>query len=696
MRPTEILRVGAAVLLTLAPAAAQPLGRSEPGFSQPSRAPGVDYVLPNESEVKATLDRILGYFVKNTPYRIIDTATGVPLTDLSKPTRTAGVDLRPGQFNDWDYPMGVALAAMLHAADVTGDTAYSNYTFKNFDFIFDHLDYFRQQAKEFGPQAYGYSRLLQMRELDDCGAIGAALIKAYNHKKDPRYRAIIDIVADHIAHKQFRMPDGTLARRRPQPVSLWVDDLYMSVPFLAQMGVLTGQTTWFDDAARQVIQFSAHLQDRNSGLWDHSWFENTTPDPKFFWGRGAGWAMMATAELLSVLPDDHPARERLLEIFRQGAQGAVATQSGTGLWHQLLDKTDSYLETSASAMFVFAIARGVNRGWLSPAYAPVAQAGWQALATRVRPDGAIEGICVSTTAAYDAVYYYNRPTEIGAMQGYGPTIMAGAEVISMLRAFDVQRTLNTFHYRPKQSANQTGIAHVALRVADLEPTRAFYNRLGFEQFYEVKQGDKTTQAFLKVNDRQFIELYPRTDPSQPLGLMHVCYESSDLEALHAELVKRGADVSAVRKAGAGNLLMTLKDPEGETVEYTQYMSGSRHFEDRGKHLGANRVATMMLGARSVAQDVPAIRRFYIEKLGFTETSPIRLRMPGDSGQEFDLAPAGEGGKPGIQFGVADLAGAAGALKALGLNVTSTPDMITVSDPDGVVLSFSAPSTRRPR
>jgi rhamnogalacturonyl hydrolase YesR len=159
---------------------------------------------------------------------------------------------------------------------------------------------------------------------------------------------------------------------------------------------------------------------------------------------------MATAELLSVLPENHPDRARVLDIFRRGAQGVVAAQGGMGLWHQLLDKTDSYLETSASAMFTFAIARGVNRGWLSPVYAPVAQAGWQALATRVRPDGRIEGICVSTTAAYDAVYYYNRPTDLGAMQGYGPTIMAGAEVIAMLREFDVQRTLNTFHYRKRQ------------------------------------------------------------------------------------------------------------------------------------------------------------------------------------------------------------------------------------------------------
>jgi unsaturated rhamnogalacturonyl hydrolase len=437
----------AALLLVAAPAQPQQLGRSEPSFIQPSLAPGVDYVVPAEADIKATLDRIRDYFVRSTARRIIDTQARQPITDFSHPVRSAGLD---GQLNDWDYPMGVVLAAMLQVTEVTGDARYQEYTLENFDFIFDHVDYFRKQASEFGVPPGGFHRLLEMRELDDCGAIGAALIKAYAKKQDPRYRAAIDVAADHISHKQTRLPDGTLARRRPQPISLWIDDMYMSVPFLAQMGRLTGDRAYFDDGARQVIQMSERLQDKTSGLYDHSWFQNTPNDPRFYWGRGAGWALMATAELLSVLPEDHPERARVLDIFRRAVQGVGAVQSGTGMWHQLLDKTDSYLETSATAMFTFAIARGVNRGWLAPTYAPVAQAGWQALATRVRPDGRIEDICVSTTAAYDAVYYYNRPRELGAMQGYGPVLMAGAEVITMLRSFDIERRLNTFHYRVRK------------------------------------------------------------------------------------------------------------------------------------------------------------------------------------------------------------------------------------------------------
>ena len=454
LRP--VIATCAALLVAATAVAQQPAatssarpGRSDPAFSSPSIGPGVDYTVPAEVEIKAVLDRIRDHFVRSTPYHVIDTATGQPITDLSKPTKTAGIDTRPGEFNDWNYSIGVALAAMIHVSDVTGDQSYQAYAIKNFDFIFDHIDYFRRQAAEFGPQPQGYRRLLDMHELDDCGAIGAALIKAYGRKADPRYRETIDVVAAYISARQMRLPDGTLARPRPQPVSLWVDDFYMSIPFLAQMGTLTGERRYYDDAAKQVIQMSARLFDASRGLYDHSWFANTDPDPKFYWGRGAGWALMATAELLSVIPDDHPDRPAVLEIFRRAARGVVGAQGSTGFWHQLLDRTDSYFETSATAMFTFAIARGVNRGWLPPTYAPPAQAGWRALETRVRDDGQIEGICVGTTAAYDAVYYYHRPTDLKAMQGYGPVLMAGAEVMAMVRGFDIQRQNNTFHYRAR-------------------------------------------------------------------------------------------------------------------------------------------------------------------------------------------------------------------------------------------------------
>jgi hypothetical protein len=169
--------------------------------------------------------------------------------------------------------------------------------------------------------------------------------------------------------------------------------------------------------------------------------------------------------------------------------------------------------------------------------------------------------------------------------------------------------------------------------------------------------------------------------------MHVCYESNDLEALHGAYVTRGLKVSDVRKAGAGNLLMTMKDPEGQTIEFTQYMAGSRHYEDRGKHLGANRVSQVLIGATATAEDVAATRAFYVGKLGFSELAGSALRIPGDSRQELDIAASDSSMKAGIRFGAIDLKQTAAVLAALGLQARSGPAAITVSDPDGNVISF---------
>ena len=233
-----------------------------------------------------------------------------------------------------------------------------------------------------------------------------------------------------------------------------------------------------------------------------------------------------------------------------------------------------------------------------------------------------------------------------------------------------------------------GIAHAAFRVGDIPNTREFYNKLGFEQFFEFAHAGKTTEAFLKVNDHQFIEFYPRGEASQPIGLMHVCYESGNLEALNGAYLARGLTPSAVRKAGAGNLLFTFRDPEGQVIEYTQYMPGSRHFEDRGKHLGANRVSQQLMGVTSPARDVASERAFYTGKLGFEDldSDPPRLRLPGGSGQELDLiAPADA--KPGLMFAVSDLERTAEELRSRGLTVKSAPMAVTVTDPDGVTIVF---------
>jgi rhamnogalacturonyl hydrolase YesR len=262
----------------------------------------------------------------------------------------------------------------------------------------------------------------------------SALIKARRANVGPDLKPVIDHWIDYVYTQQFRLPDGTLARHRPQAESLWADDLYMSVPALAQMGKLTGDRQYYDDAAKQVLQFSKYLFNPEKGIYMHGRNMDQPDNQEFYWSRANGWAMMATVELLEVLPEDHPDRPEILKLLRANIKGISTLQSGSGLWHQMLDKPDSYLETSGTAMFVYSIARAINRGWISPVgYGAVAQSGWNALATRVNSRGQVEGTCVATTFADDNVYYYNRPTSPDASHGYGPVLLAGAEMIRLVK-----------------------------------------------------------------------------------------------------------------------------------------------------------------------------------------------------------------------------------------------------------------------
>ena len=101
----------------------------------------------------------------------------------------------------------------------------------------------------------------------------------------------------------------------------------------------------------------------------------------------------------------------------------------------------------------------------------------------------------------------------------------------------------------------------------------------------MTNGGRTTEVFIKINDREFIELYPQTNPSQPLGWMHVCYEVGDLNALYKFYTSMGLKLSPVRRRPLPAISSPhVDDPEHRVTEFTQYMPGSRHTLDRGQHL----------------------------------------------------------------------------------------------------------------
>ena len=376
------------------------------------------------------LDRVLVYLEEATPIGLVDRTTGEPIKDLT--SIPADAQLARGDFRLVSYEWGVTYAGMLHAAESTGHAGYRDYVARRLAFISEVAPAFAGSGETFRNP---FRAIVAPRSLDDAGAMAAAFIKAARTGIAPDgLRTMIDRYLRWISEGQKRLPDGTLARDRPLHNALWLDDLYMSVPALAQMGVLTGERRYFDDAARQVIQFHQRMFVRERGLYMHGWVQDMEPHPVFHWARANGWAIVAATELLSVMPEDHPDRAAVLAIYREHAAGLAARQGGSGLWHQLLDRTDSYPETSASAMFVYSIARGINRGWIQTLpYGPCVSVGWNAVAHQVNERGEVLGTCVGTGMGFEPAFYYERPTSPRAAHGYGPVLLAGAEMITLFK-----------------------------------------------------------------------------------------------------------------------------------------------------------------------------------------------------------------------------------------------------------------------
>jgi rhamnogalacturonyl hydrolase YesR len=452
-----LLRLLAFAVIATAPARAEgPFRNRDNPNATTDPAEGtypIPYQLPTVAEITGQLGRVRAYLDSATLTRVVNKKTGAEITDFSTPVADAVAARSAANFSLLAYEMGVVHAGLLHAAAVTGDPAFTAVTQRHLQFIADRLPYFRAQEERFHlERANSFAAALDPRALDDSGSMCAALIRARLAHVGPDLKPLIDTWSDWIAKKQFRLSDGTLARQRPQAQSLWSDDFYMSIPALVEMGRLTGDRAWFDDAVKQVVQMSAREFNASLNLYTHGWNANNPDAPQFYWGRANGWAVLAMCDLLDVLPKDHPGYERVLAQLRAVLRGVAQYQSGLGLWHQLLDRNDSYLETSATAMFVYGYAHAINQGWISPTtYGSIAQAGWIGVSTRINARGQVEGTCVGTTFASDPVYYYNRPASVDALHGYGPTLLAGAEMIRLLKnpAIDIQVKLRTYHYVPK-------------------------------------------------------------------------------------------------------------------------------------------------------------------------------------------------------------------------------------------------------
>lgn len=392
------------------------------------------------TQTESILRKIANRIMDETSYKFIDSKTGQTYDSLTGVPFSLNIKIQ-SRYNDWHYTNGVLNISFMELATQLHDPEYDNYVLKNMDFIFkpDNLNYLRRQYDTVLKQENGLEKVshlsnymfYRMIRLDDYGTMAASLIDLYQRQKNPAFKQYFDKAIQSLEYAEPRLKDGTIARYFPHTMTVWADDLYMSVSLLARMGKLTGDTKYFDDAVKQVVQFHKYLWDNNKQIYYHCYYTDTHHNGVAYWGRCNGWMMMAQADLLSVLPQNYPKRSLLLHLFQQQAAGIARYQSESGLWHQLLDKTDSYEETSCSAMFTFSMARGVNRGWLEPDFAQVAGFGWKGILSKITDQSDVTAICPGTGIAPSLPVYYTRPAEKNTPMGEGPVLRAGAEILQL-------------------------------------------------------------------------------------------------------------------------------------------------------------------------------------------------------------------------------------------------------------------------
>ena len=360
-----------------------------------------------------------------------------------------GHSLEAGAGNaHWDYSPAVLALALVRLGEATQDAA----------------------MVQFGTRAVGThvnaDGTIQGYKLEDYNIDnlppGRVLLAALARgEQNPAYTRAVQMLRAQMA-TQPRTSEGGFWHKKRYPEQMWLDGLYMASPFLAQYAVLFHEPALFDDVARQIVLMDRHGYDPATGLFWHAWDESHTQawaDPKTglspnFWSRAIGWYAMAIVDSLDYLPVSQPEIDGIVDSLRRAADGIVRWQDpATGVWWQVPNlgtRPGNYLESSGSAMFVYALAKAVNKGYLPrEPYLPAILKGYAGLVhsfVRTNPDGSIRltSVCSGAGLGYTMAdgrprdgsfaYYMAEPVVDNDPKGTGPFILAGLEVEKLLSA----------------------------------------------------------------------------------------------------------------------------------------------------------------------------------------------------------------------------------------------------------------------
>lgn len=336
----------------------------------------------------------------------------------------------------WGYTQGLGTLAILKVWSATGDKRYFDYVYQWADTMINaNGDILNYKAEEYNIDYVNASKIL---------------FPLYAQTKEQRFRTAMERSLDQMkAHP--RTSEGGFWHKKIYPNQMWLDGLYMASPFLAQYGKEYNAPQWVDEAMNQLLLVAKHTYDSKTGLYYHAWDESrqqqwadpiTGKSPNF-WGRSIGWYYMALVDVLDFVPDTHPQKKEVVGIIRNLTDALIKVQDAkTGLWYQVPDqggREGNYLEASASSMYMYGIAKAVNKKYLPKRYKKTALKAFNGLITNLVKENGDGTISLTKCCAVAGLggkpyrdgsyeYYINEKIRDNDAKGTGPFIMGCLEL----------------------------------------------------------------------------------------------------------------------------------------------------------------------------------------------------------------------------------------------------------------------------
>lgn len=306
-------------------------------------------------------------------------------------------------FGQWHYSFMVGEFGLLNAYKATKNEEYLSYFCDHMKVMTDYFHYMRYEHKHFSSPSF-LDISASLHDLDSIGSIGRNLCEYYKISGNKEVLPIIDTLLDAMNKNIRRFPDGTFHRH----TDMWADDTFMSCPFLVEAGILKNDKSYHEEVIRQLSGFKKRLWMNDEKIFSHIFFLNPPEPNNIPWGRGNGWIYVSLSDALSKISPETEGYGELMETFLAFTDGICALQDKDGLWHQVLNRHDSYSETSCTAMFTLGLCRGVKNGWLDKRYLEYAKRAYLGILThKIDKNGTVYDVCMGSGNARDVNYYMN-------------------------------------------------------------------------------------------------------------------------------------------------------------------------------------------------------------------------------------------------------------------------------------------------